>query len=167
MKPVLTPKQKRLWNRLLKWLEMPARTRRRLGYIKFNMDTWTEIKERVDDLDTETLREKKIKIQECTTACCIGGFVVLDSLSKGKLMVDRTGRWYGDDDDGKAADLLGMEYDLAHELFYPFGSRYGLIPWDKIRGKAAARVVRHYLETGEVDWSLALSKKDRKYHGYI
>lgn len=69
-------------------------------------------------------------VTECGTVCCIGGW----------------------------AEYLGGISDLGSKaaldpLFYP----NGIEDWNQITPEKAAIVVRHYLTTGEICWSLALA----------
>jgi hypothetical protein len=88
----------------------------------------------------------------CGTAMCIGGaaiqfFSKLASNCRNK--------------DARARDLLGLADVEAKKLFYPYtldrhfkNSRDW--EWSQIKPQDAAKVIRHLIDTGEVDWEIIL-----------
>lgn len=96
--------------------------------------------------------------QGCGTACCIAG-------TANAFHFIRTAQpWDGDslNNPALAIGLLGLTEDQAEALFYPFawdgetGSReaIGDTNWSRISPEHAARVIRHLMATGEVNWNL-------------
>lgn len=69
---------------------------------------------------------------KCGSVCCIGGAAQ---------------QFFGRDSD--AGELLGLDAVQEHALFYPNSSRaHASTP------KEAAKVVRHLIHTGVVDWGI-------------
>jgi len=147
MKPKLTPKRRQLWNDLLVWLETPAKKR---GKLKFNMGTWIR-SPAIEKLSKDVIQESRVTVRECGSICCIGGFAILRGSPKKAVLVDDTGTWYDYESDEKAARYLGMTLEDARNLFYPSTSCFR---WHLISAKKTAKVVRHYLKTGIVDWNV-------------
>jgi hypothetical protein len=94
-------------------------------------------------------------IQDCGTVACIAGWAVAVHEPKLKLCDAPVGAVFE-----RAKKLLGLDELVAKYLFLPasaphvdenFLNVYGANP------KQAARVVRHLVETGEVDWRVAFS----------
>ena len=113
------------------------------------------------DPDAEFIEKDNI----CKTTCCIAGYVAhtmnnpledcfstleyshnkLWAAGKKEAFYGTEGNWTGTKE--VAMDILGLEYDVATELFenYPLG----------IAPNGAAKVIRNLIETGKVDWSIA------------
>ena len=79
----------------------------------------------------------------CGTVACIGG--TAEILFFGSIGADRSTESVG--------AVLGLNGDQAYELFHPDVER----SWSEITTAEAVRVINHYLATGEIDWSAALS----------
>ena len=113
------------------WLEAGAPER------KFNMNRF---------LNTDTTNG-------CGTECCIAGYAVTKYAPEQVISAEM----YGTADD-LARDLLGLSNEDAGQLFYaksPLGYSY-TGHWEDISPYDAAIVVRNFIKTGQVDWSLAL-----------
>lgn len=71
----------------------------------------------------------------CGTVCCMAGAVLqFELLGKGHILHD-------------VRALLGMSHQDFSELFEPTGFCHISDP------AVAAKVLRHYIDTGEIDWS--------------
>jgi hypothetical protein len=53
-----------------------------------------------------------------------------------------------------AQALLGLDLETAEALFKPESEHWGEAIWDEITPMKAARVVRHLIATGRVDWDI-------------
>ena len=80
----------------------------------------------------------------CGTAACIAGTAI---------------RWWGDSGLGmilsQAQELLGLSYDDARRMFFARGADVNamrVVDWRRITPQMAGAVIRHYLDTGVVDW---------------
>ena len=95
---------------------------------------------------------------DCGTTCCIAGaavsmFAERISWSKRRHREVNTGLLFAARVDWpqvrcRARDLLGLSAAQAEELFLPDGYRTG-----KIDAAWAARCIRHFMATGEIDWA--------------
>ncbi len=99
----------------------------------FNMNTWFANKryERPN-------KPMGIAIQDCGTIACIGGWA--------EVIANADLNWT--DKQIEANKWLDLTYAESDKLFYPVGY-FGVN-----NPKLAAKVVRHFAETGEVDWSI-------------
>ena len=99
-----------------------------------------------------------ISNRACGTTGCIAGFVLVNYLGA---------KWhsgYGDfalangawaDHEG-AAEYLDLSPQESQDLFFNYNHPYGL----NITSQDAAKVIRHFVETGKVDWSAALMNSE-------
>ena len=94
----------------------------------------------------------------CGTACCIAGAIVqfenlIDPVLSGAR--DFFDTYDGGDGVGTlAAEHLGIDSSDAEALFEPW-QRFGFEEYEEFSDpQRAAKVVRHYIETGVVDWDL-------------
>jgi hypothetical protein len=135
---------------VLAWLDAGAPH----GEAKFDMfetlgtleDTgWNHIRE-VAILNGPVVALKEL--QTCGVVCCIAGALVLfspdneralDSIRKSSTVLPN------------AEELAGMSGADALELFTPCES---VDDWHSITPAWAAATIRHYIETGEVDWKV-------------
>lgn len=99
---------------------------------------------------------------QCQTAACIAGHAVIlfadipDDWNMPSCLpakMSRAEAWVGDPDGAiaigeMAAELLGLDPATAVSLFVPYG-----VELDRIKPNDAARTLRHFAKTGEVDWS--------------
>lgn len=89
----------------------------------------------------------------CGTACCIAGAAVMFYGSwtdvAAKVFADGPHKSTWATEAGK---LLGLNEGNALRLFAPLYVESG--PWDDITPAYAARVIRHYADTGTVDWAV-------------
>jgi hypothetical protein len=84
---------------------------------------------------------------------CIGG--ALEQFSR------ETGT-PADLDYGLSGDDVGLDSDVAHDLFYPWDSdswTHRISPED-LNPENCAKVIRHLIATGEVDWSIIAPAKE-------
>lgn len=98
----------------------------------------------------------------CGTVCCLAGATVQFFNDEGKPFIDEWDVYNvkGRNVSQYAKELLGLEHDTAHALFMAEGLRPDDDnPYDsyadvmrRITPDHAARVVRHLLATGIVDW---------------
>ena len=102
---------------------------------KFDMEYWAE--------------HNLIKYRDvCGTASCIGGTA--------NLLWSQDRSSFGIESIGNARELLGLERRVADDLFYPWKLWAYLDAEPEARSpKAAAKVIRHLIATGEVDWAVA------------
>lgn len=91
---------------------------------------------------------------ECETVCCIAGAAVLFFQSNLKDL------WVGDlswrEISWFAQKLLEITSDEAFHLFTPWNYEISNDPADFNNRKWAARTIRRFVETGEVNWKAAL-----------
>jgi hypothetical protein len=82
---------------------------------------------------------------ECNTVACIAGFTcfIFDYEEASKL-VDRTADSYYDAS-ARAREILGISPMASNELFISYATH-------SVTGPEAAEVIRHFANTGEVDW---------------
>jgi hypothetical protein len=86
-------------------------------------------------------------VNHCGTAACIAGLTkVIFDLPGGIMTGFDTAAYFLGLTDEKYIDRMG---DCI--LFYPNTND----PWSQITPALAAKVVRHLIETGEIDWTLA------------
>lgn len=96
--------------------------------------------------------------EDCGTTCCIAG-AVCQFEGLGVLSYDGEMNFFGDTDGAGtlAAKHMGLSDEVASRLFMPFDhwvtEGAGVSVSDP---EAAAKVVRHYLATGQVDWSVGV-----------
>ena len=100
---------------------------------------------------------RTVHTTDCGTSCCIAGAICqFEGLGVREYM--REMPWLGDD--GAAAlvvDYIGLDLDDDEDTLGKI-----FVPWEHFEGpdwtfNAPARgaaVIRHFLETGEVDWDL-------------
>lgn len=125
---------------IAEWLEAGAPHQTKAGIVRFDLSVG-------------------VQKNACGTACCIAGAVCqfnkpfdTDDLSYAGDFNngDAEVAFYGDDEDsvfGRAVELLGISEDDAEALFTPTG-----VDWYRVTPAEAAATIRHYLETGEVNW---------------
>lgn len=93
----------------------------------------------------------------CGTACCIAGAIVQFENLISPVLTGARDFFDGYDSDGVgtiAADHLGIDSSDAEALFEPW-QRFGFESYEEFSDpQRAAKVVRHYIETGVVDWDL-------------
>lgn len=100
--------------------------------------------------------EKVVSVDPaCGTSCCIAGALCqFEGLGLKYRKHGGNLEWMGSDGaKSLAGDHLGLRYQQRNELFEPWNHFYG----DSESFNSAARgaaVIRHLLETGEVDWNL-------------
>lgn len=106
----------------------------------------------------------------CGTTCCIAGYVWQLDKDAEKLDLNPSGlfdQW--DDIEHQAADALGLEFSVAHRLFYPakvdpeLGHMSYQGVWDDITAAQAARAVRNVMERGEPHWEEILDFDEEDY----
>lgn len=81
------------------------------------------------------------KQTECGTMYCIAGLAI-------QQFANTSTGWYS----VQAQDLLDLTDEQAVALFCPDGVSF-LREWDEYTPQRAARVIRHLIATGIVDWS--------------
>lgn len=105
---------------------------------------------------------------QCGTTACIAGWASLHVTKEGTLLSKgRTSNEIyevADELDGTdlstyataAQNILGLDDDQAALLFEPmnFGD-HGNHDWDEVTPRQAAKVLRHLVKTGDVDWGVA------------
>jgi hypothetical protein len=149
-KPRFTRQQRAVWNKLLEWLDTPAK---RKDTRQFNMNQWFRVNSGLD----------KLPVHECGTTCCIGGYVNLLVAPKNNVVVHSAFGPRNIRSEITAQEALGIDRPTASSLFYPGGFHYLLdIDWEAITKKQAAKVVRHFLETGTVDWNVPFKYRIKK-----
>lgn len=119
-------------NKLVEFLESDYATRH------FSMTVWikTANLQVCMSLLGQNIPDTQQAIEE--TACCIGGWAQVMHMKEGHKRYK-----------GAAEDYLGIDRETAHQLFYP------TCPYIYLKDpKLAAKVLRHLVETGEVDWSI-------------
>jgi hypothetical protein len=129
----LTPAQRRLCQ--LAGVLESERKLRRAGVHQFDMTTW--ISAAYDE-----------SCNKCGTAACIGGTASI-------LFNVRAGDYLS----YSVAAYLGLTVPQSDKLFRPWNARQrlpkGTRYWSKVTGKQAAKTIRHFVATGEVDWRTA------------
>lgn len=101
----------------------------------------------------------------CGTVCCIAGAVcqfegvtnaeAVDMLASAEGNWHELGWWGAHGVAGQAQEILGLTSEQADSLFTPVGYNYD--KWDDYRpltAALAARVIRHLIATGDVNWEL-------------
>lgn len=81
----------------------------------------------------------------CGTVACVGGWTVLLFAE-----TDRNDANLDLYDERHAALLLGLDYSVARQLFYPSTA------WSAVTAARAAGVIRNLIRTGVVDWDCQL-----------
>lgn len=85
----------------------------------------------------------------CGTVACIAGWT---------CAMERPDLSYWSWGGTPAAEILGLDDPMAHELFTPCsGSLPSGLEYKHIKPPHAVRVLRNLAETGEVDWSVAFA----------
>lgn len=88
----------------------------------------------------------------CGTVCCIAG-AVCQFFKPFDLSGEESGAeayFYGENGVFvRAQEMLGMNEDDAGKLFTPRG-----VDWENVTPEHAAKVIRHFIATGEVNWKL-------------
>lgn len=106
-----------------------------------------------------------IDAEGCGTVCCIAGaacqFEGVTNAAAGIMLADdRTGYelgWWGANGVAmQAQEILGLTSEQADSLFTPIG--YNSDEWEDdyrpLTAALAARVIRHLIATGDVNWEL-------------
>jgi hypothetical protein len=137
--------------KLAEWLEAGATHER----ITFDMQCGVTFN---DDGDGRAFVEGTKDFEDCRTTCCIAGAAVqffADQETLDALRDDFNAKYEEEltwtNVFEQAADLLGLSYQEAEDLFTPDVSLGGTLKcfsdpaW-------AARTIRHLISTGEVDW---------------
>lgn len=97
----------------------------------------------------------------CGTVCCIAGAAcqfegVTNAGVAGMLAADegdwRELGWWGVAD--QAQEILGLTSEQADSLFMPDGHATGQADGRPLTAALAARVIRHLIATGDVNWEL-------------
>ena len=103
---------------------------------------WGEVLAWLDRGGDETARFNMCRWQsDCGTACCIGGYA-MQMIGRGVL------------DWPEVGDALGMSREDSRRLFFMFGvPDEAPVMWH-VTPAIAARVCRHWIATGKVDWSI-------------
>ena len=124
--------------------------------VHFNMDAFFEI-------DQNVVRDKaglfqKYEVNWCGTEACLAGLTVLNWKPSVLHINTQTGDFITDDVETQAARILGIDYDVAQQLFVPkwlyHAEEYGFpetTNTDKLR---AAAVLERLAKTGKVDWEM-------------
>lgn len=120
--------------RLAEWLEAGAPHE----HVKFNMRTYF----RFTGEHGETVPFLE---EACGAVCCIAG-AATQFFDPDRV---RTYCYVGKQVFKHAKNLLGLTWGQAQDLFIP-----RTLHRDKIKPQDAAKVIRHFLDTGEVDWSI-------------
>ena len=109
----------------------------------FDMDMWFK---QEDERGKVILGDyyKPVPLHDCDTVCCLGGTA---NLIWGK---SRTREEI--DDDQRAKKILGLDYEEGDKLFYP--KNYWSVFQEHLVAANAAKVIRHLIATGEVDWGI-------------
>ena len=117
----------------------------------FDMDVWFK-QEQEDGVEVDYAGA--VLHGGCDTVCCIGG------TANFVWSKDRTRGTIGND--WQAKELLGLEWEEGEMLFYPRG--YWLITDQRQLAAAnAAKVIRHLIATGIVDWGITgAERRDEK-----
>lgn len=121
---------KRRLVKLAEWLEAGAPEKK--GVAGFDMSSYVEVR-------------------KCGTVCCLAG--AAQCFFDPKHTVKNLNKWWPDWDWSEAAELLGLDPTTADALFHP-DQISDTMCWEHIKPKQAARVVRHLIETGKVDWTV-------------
>lgn len=137
-----------LLTQIAEWLEAGAP--HKAGISQFNMNKL---------IDTASYTNSPNPIHGCGTACCIAGAAIqFTQENKNLPPMDRlpaiSANWQ------QAGELLRLQDDLAYALF--FGENLEgkwIVDLEEVTAKDAAKVIRHLLATGEVDWNLANCRK--------
>lgn len=111
-----------------------------LHQVTFNMNQWFKHFGPAAKANPDMAKLFQHGPPKCDTVACMGGHCNI-LWGNGSLQ----------DEQGAAASL-GLDYADANRLFYPNTVRLG--KWDDITPKKAARVLRHLVKTGEIDWTL-------------
>ena len=109
------------------------------------------------------MRAEEGDTPECGTVCCIAGaatqfFNDENGEIAGEAFEKSAESWTGTGEAdwlvvaSEARYLLGLERLQAKELFEPN------VRWTSITPEIAAKVIRHLMETGEVNWMKCLPK---------
>lgn len=88
--------------------------------------------------------------RDCGTVMCIGGAAVQFFGNTSHYSVEH-----------EAAFLLDLDKEQSSQLFYPEGLRQHFEDdlgwdWNEIKPQDAAKVIRHLIKTGEVNWEIIL-----------
>ncbi len=126
---------------IAQWLEDDAKHVQKIGneevVTTFWMDVWNEP---LEWSDKEAIKELDWTPGECGAAMCIGGAAEQFFNKKEEGFKD-------------AKELLGLEIYQGQMLFYPWDFFSNLFD-EPITPQMAAKVIRHLISTGEVDWSI-------------
>lgn len=148
----ITPEGRTRLERVATWLEAGAP-----HVVEHNIGEFN-IKVGVSFL-TEEENEKALENPTCGSICCIAGAVcqfedTFNAASSGLNLTTLNGREVGEVSwrsvQSQAEDLLGISEEDADKLFLP--------PYFETRtytAQCAAKVIRNFLATGDVVWSLA------------
>lgn len=105
----------------------------------------------------ESFVTKQLSTDVCGTPRCICGHGVYEfdrstfqEITSQSVGYGRIEKWLP-----HGQRVFDLSYVDAHELFAPEG-----IDLEDITGHEAAAVIRHYVETGEVDWNLIRDRQN-------
>lgn len=126
----LKPIHKARLEALANWLEKGGES----PHIQFGMYTYLTL---LDEDGNETFDEN----QACGSVCCMAGAL---AQTFGNIKTTIHGHGIFD----VARELVGLNLNDAVDLFVPALDLHSITP------RQAARVVRHLLATGEIDWSI-------------
>ena len=115
---------------------------------RFNMDYWSFQFNPDQDGGGDEIKPAALITDSCGTCGCIGGWT--EAIFKDEIEVARNiPPELPFDRVGRAAYVLGLDRDTAHDLFFPGELDYALITQQQ-----ALVVIHHLLNTGDVDWGL-------------
>jgi hypothetical protein len=138
-----------LLTKIAEWLEAGAP--HEAGISTFHMNYFIEPmyeEEYAEDYEKGFLPNP---IHGCGTACCIAGAAWQ---FHHKDNPENQGR-YLQDCHTDVADLLDLPYNDSHRLFYGEDPEGDTVDLNKVTAEQAAKVIRHLLATGKVDWSIS------------
>lgn len=95
------------------------------------------------------------KSHPCGTVACIGGYAAILSASEGKV-ASGGGGWRVE---SLGCEWLGLSDTDSMRLFYGEGYRYGM---GSITKKRAIAVLKHFLDTGKINWNITINPKKGK-----
>lgn len=115
-------------------------------------------------LDSFDIEHSITSFAGCGTACCIAGALVQfeNLVDLGLATSNQTQFFDEEDEDGElvpgvmtlAKDYLEIEHTDAQKLFLPW-DHFGSETFQEFSDpERASKVIRHYLESGEVNWDL-------------
>lgn len=114
---------------------------------QFRMDQWADqLDANGESMLIDFAQRDSLLRHDCGTCACIGGWTMA-LLGEGKITMSSEA----------AGALLGLGKNEATCLFYP--AYIANREWGKITPEQGVRVLDHLLETGKVDWSVAVSER--------